>query len=233
MGNRKKTRVDAQAPAPRKSSRFRRIVYPALFLTTLLVYAPVLGFDFVNFDDSVYVFENPHVLRGLTADGVSWAFTSADATAYWIPLTRLSHMLDVKLFGLNRGLHHFTNLLIHALAALLLFAFLDLATLALRPLRRVWNKGLVLEKLPFFALSGIAAVITFHAQQSGGAVRTTETFPVGLRIGNALVSYATYFSQMFWPKGLAVFYRYPSSIPVWKPLLAVALSVLPRPVPGE
>jgi hypothetical protein len=313
--------VDTQAPPPRHPSRFRWIIYPALFLTTLLVYAPVLGFDFVNFDDSVYVFENPHVLRGLTADGVSWAFTSADATAYWIPLTRLSHMLDVQLFGLNSGLHHFTNVLIHALAALLLFAFPDLATLDLWPsafvaflfalhplhvesvawiaermdvlsaffgfltlwgyvsyarergagraglvrygavvlafalglmskpmlvtlpfvsllldvwpLRRVWNKGLGLEKLPFFALSGIAAVITFHAQQSGGAVRTTETFPAGLRIGNALVSYATYFAQMFWPKGLAVFYPHPSSIPVWKPLLAIALSVLPWPVPGE
>ena len=318
MGKRKRLRVDAQgahaqAPAPPHNPRFRWIIYSVLFLTTVLVYAPVLRFDFVNFDDSVYVFENAHVLRGLTADGVSWAFTSGDATAYWLPVTRLSHMLDVQLFGLNSGLHHFTNVLIHALAALLLFAFLDLATgdrwpsafvaflfalhplhvesvawiaerkdvlsaffgfLALWeyvsyarersagragfvrygfvllafalglmskpmlvtlpfvfllldawPLRRVWSKGLLLEKLPFFALAGVAAVVTFRAQQIGGAVRTTETFPVGLRIENALVSYVTYIAQTLWPKGLAVFYPYPSGIPAWKPLLAGALLV--------
>src|ERR1035438_773180 len=124
---RKQHRVEAQAPAPPQDLRFGWVIYSVLFLTTLLVYTQVLRFDFVSFDDPDSVTRNAHVLRGLTADGVSWAFTSGEA-ANWFPLTRLSHMLDVQLFGLNGGLHHLTSVLIHALAALLLFAFLERAT---------------------------------------------------------------------------------------------------------
>ena len=96
------------------------------------MYAQVGGFGFVNFDDPDYVAENPHVRGGITADGVRWAFTSGDA-ANWFPLTRLSHMLDVELFGLRAGWHHLVNVLIHALAALLLFGFLNRATQARWP----------------------------------------------------------------------------------------------------
>jgi tetratricopeptide (TPR) repeat protein len=102
-------------------------IYAALFLGTLAVYARVARFDFVNFDDPDYVTANPHVRAGITAAGARWAFTSVEA-ANWFPLTRLSHMLDVQLFGLRSGWHHGSSVLIHALAALLLFAFLDRAT---------------------------------------------------------------------------------------------------------
>src|SRR5208282_6000361 len=70
---------------------------------------------------------NRHVRAGITTEGIAWAFTSGEA-ANWFPVTRLSHMLDYQLFGLNGGLHHLTNVFIHALAALLLFAFLYRAT---------------------------------------------------------------------------------------------------------
>jgi len=94
-----------------------------LVLGTLLLFAPVRNFTFVNYDDNVFVYENPHVMGGFTAEGIRWAFTSADID-YWRPLSWLSHMLDVELFGLNAGGHHLTSVLIHALAAGMLFLFL-------------------------------------------------------------------------------------------------------------
>ena len=72
----------------------------ALAVVTLAVYSPVRGHGFVDYDDGEYVFGNPHVLAGLDAESVAWAFTTMDA-ANWHPLTWLSHMLDVQLFGLN------------------------------------------------------------------------------------------------------------------------------------
>ncbi len=99
----------------------------ALALVTLGLYAQVLGHDFVNFDDDVYVTENPQVLGGLSAKGVRWAFTTGYA-ANWHPLTWLSHMLDVELFDLDAGAHHATSALLHATGAVLLFAWLARAT---------------------------------------------------------------------------------------------------------
>ena len=75
---------------------------------------------FVYFDDDQYVFENPPIARGLTAEGVRWAFTTGHA-ANWHPVTWLSHMLDVELFGLDPKAHHAVNVWIHALNAVLLF----------------------------------------------------------------------------------------------------------------
>jgi tetratricopeptide (TPR) repeat protein len=98
-----------------------------LLLATFAVYAPVRHFEFINYDDYAYITENPYVRQGVTAAGVKWALTSSDA-ANWFPVTRLSHMLDVQLFGLDSGWHHLTNALVHALATLMLFAFLHFAT---------------------------------------------------------------------------------------------------------
>jgi tetratricopeptide (TPR) repeat protein len=99
----------------------------ALTVLTLVVFAPVRHHDFVSFDDPLYVSENPHVARGLTPSAVAWAFTSGYA-ANWHPLTWLSHMLDVQVFGLAPGPHHLVNLFLHTANVLLLFALLTLAT---------------------------------------------------------------------------------------------------------
>jgi protein O-mannosyl-transferase len=115
------------AAPPERRSHADLWISLALFVITIAIYAPVRTFDFVNFDDPEYVSNNPHVRGGLTVDGLKWAFTSGDA-ANWFPLTRLSHLLDVQIFGVQSGWHHLTNVLIHALAALLLFAFLHRAT---------------------------------------------------------------------------------------------------------
>jgi len=98
-----------------------------LTLCVAAAFGPSLGNDFVSFDDGDYVAENVHVQRGLSWEGVGWAFTAAHSNN-WHPLTWLSHMLDSELFGANPRGHHAVSVGIHALNALLLFAFLRLAT---------------------------------------------------------------------------------------------------------
>ena len=102
----------------------------ALIAANLIIYAPVRHHDFVRWDDPQYVSENPYVGKGLSWSGLSWALTTGHA-ANWHPLTWLSHMLDVQLFGLDAGPHHLVSVLLHIANALLLFAFLHSATGAL------------------------------------------------------------------------------------------------------
>ena len=75
---------------------------------TLSVYWQVRNFSFINYDDPLYITKNPNVQEGLTLEGVKWAFTTTHAEN-WHPLTWLSHMLDIQLFGLNPGMQHLTN----------------------------------------------------------------------------------------------------------------------------
>jgi len=99
----------------------------ALIAITLIVYAPVRHYGFLTWDDTLYVTENPDVLRGLTWHGVGWAFTTGYAWN-WHPLTLLSHMLDVEFYGLDAGMHHLTNVLLHVANTLLLFGLLHRMT---------------------------------------------------------------------------------------------------------
>jgi len=91
------------------------------------LYYPVTHNAFVNFDDTDYITENPHVNAGLTWAAVEWAFTSF-YQSNWHPLTWLSHALDYQLFGPNPAGHHWVNVLLHALNAVLLFLLLLSAT---------------------------------------------------------------------------------------------------------
>jgi tetratricopeptide (TPR) repeat protein len=88
------------------------------------------------------------------------------------------------------------------------------------PLARFRIPGVILEKLPLFALSLAASVITYLVQQHAGAVLLVDQVPLPLRLENALVSYLTYIGKLIWPSNLAVFYPYPAAIPIWEPLLA-------------
>ena len=94
------------------------------------VFGQSLQHDFVNYDDNRYVYENALIRQGLTSRGMIWAFTHSHSEN-WHPLTTLSHMLDCQLYGLNPGGHHFGNLLLHAIATLLLFLLLQETTSAL------------------------------------------------------------------------------------------------------
>lgn len=271
-----------------------------LILACLALYSPVRHHAFVNYDDPDYVTANPHVLAGLTVAGVRWALTSTYG-ANWFPLTWISHMLDVELFGLDAGRHHLTSAVLHACSAVLLFlAFLRMtgarwrsafvaAAFALHPLRvesvawaaerkdvlcgLFWMLALLayaryaerpgpkryalvaaafagallskpmavtlpavlmlldywplrrgpklVEKLPLFAMSAAASVVTLLVQGSGGAVLTTAELSLGQRAANAVVSCAAYCLQTLWPSGLAVFY--PFRVPaVWEALAALA-----------
>jgi Flp pilus assembly protein TadD len=101
--------------------------YAALVLLTVAAYALAARNEFVGFDDDYYITQNEAVRAGLTWPGITWAFTTFDC-ANWHPLTWLSHMTDVTLFGMNPIGHHLVNLAFHIASALLLFSFLARAT---------------------------------------------------------------------------------------------------------
>jgi tetratricopeptide (TPR) repeat protein len=299
-----------------------------LITSTLLAYWPVKHHELTNFDDDNYITENSHVLTGLNAANVRWAFTTYHASN-WHPLTWLSHMLDCQLYGSNPVEPHLTNLSLHILNTLLLFLllaritgtvgrsglvagifalhplhvesvawvaerkdvlssffflltlwayaeyirsrseivesaknkasykavlvyFLALFFFALGllskpmvvtlpfvlllldwwPLRRpaistTWTiKGwmaLVVEKIPFFALSVASCVFTYIAQEHGGAVMTFESISLEDRISNALIAYCRYLGKTLWPQHLAAFYPFPGEWPFITALGATAL----------
>jgi Tfp pilus assembly protein PilF len=101
--------------------------YCLLALAILAVFLPVAGHRFIGYDDPTYLSRNPRVAEGLTWHGVGWALTAFHA-ANWHPLTWLSHMLDVSLFGLRPGPHHLVNLLVHLTTSLLLLGVLRALT---------------------------------------------------------------------------------------------------------
>jgi tetratricopeptide (TPR) repeat protein len=111
-------------------------IYFALILSTLLVFLQVRNFDFTGYDDNSYIYENPRVLKGITADSVIWAFTTSH-TGYWHPLTWLSLMLDCQIFGAKPGPLHLVNVAFHILNTLLLFAIFYRMT------ARIWPSAFV------------------------------------------------------------------------------------------
>ena len=105
-------------------------IYLALAAITLAVFGQTIRYDFVNFDDDLYVYDSPVIKAGLTIKGALFAFTSPHARN-WHPLTTVSHMLDYQLWGLHAGGHHATNVVLHTIAVLLLFRVLQKMTGAL------------------------------------------------------------------------------------------------------
>ncbi len=142
------TEIQGETPAPDhpdSSVKGRhRVVWFAVFLglMSVVLFWPSVNFEFVSLDDNVYVTANPRVQRGITAEGLRWAFTNVD-TGTWHPLTWVSHMLDWGLYGPWAGGHHLTSVLIHAFTSVLLFLVLHSMTGFL------WGSGLVAS---FFAL---------------------------------------------------------------------------------
>ena len=259
---------------------------------TLAVYLRVMSCDFILVDDRKYVYENVMVLRGLNLEDAAWAFTTVH-DANWIPLTWLSLMLDATIYGDWPGGFHLTNVLIHAVNVLLLFAiFREMtgnapqsafvaAMFAIHPIHvesvawvaerkdvlsmlfgllslwtyvrwtrrgRVWRLELslvfylaslmakqtfvtlpfvfllldywplgrwvqwratgrmILEKLPFFAMSALACVITVLAQSSGQGVGPLSIYPLSARVLNAISAYGLYLRKALLPYDLAIFY---------------------------
>jgi tetratricopeptide (TPR) repeat protein len=108
----------------------RTILLSALLAAaTLAAFSPLFGNGFIKFDDGFYVVRNPHVAGGLTWNDLRWAFNTG-YQGNWHPLTWVSHMLDVQLFGMRPGWHHLVSLLFHIANAVLLFVWLQRLTAA-------------------------------------------------------------------------------------------------------
>jgi Tfp pilus assembly protein PilF len=104
------------------------IVIILLALFTLLALWPVTEGGYISLDDHDYITGNYQVKSGLTVESVRWAFSSFGYASNWHPLTWLSHMLDVEIFGLNPRGHHLSNLVLHVLNVILLFLVLSSMT---------------------------------------------------------------------------------------------------------
>jgi Tfp pilus assembly protein PilF len=142
-----------------------------LAAATFAVFAQTLRHEFVNYDDGLYVYENPAVTHGLTLKGVAWTFTHTVASN-WHPLTMMSHVLDCQLYGLSPAGHHLTNVLLHTCSVILLFLVLRrmtgclwraafvAAVFAIHPLR-VESVAWVAERKD--VLSGLFFMLTLWA----------------------------------------------------------------------
>ncbi len=115
--------MDSEVSRPAPTRGLVALVAAAIALTTFAVYGQVSRHAFVNYDSHVYVYENEVVQRGLTLEGVRWAFTTT-AAANWHPVTWLSILVDCELFGVDPGAHHLMAVAYHVAGALLLLAVL-------------------------------------------------------------------------------------------------------------
>ena len=337
----------------------RRVLISGLLLVLItgMIFWQVRHCEFISYDDSIYVYENPAIQDGLTVKGLAWALTTTYASN-WHPLTWVSHMLDIQFFGLKPAGHHIVNLLLHLANVLLLFLVLHRMTgrlwqsafvaalFALHPLhvesvawvaerkdllcgffwmltlwtyvfntekpgwrryglmllffalglsakpmavtlpfvlllldywplkrlravspatadkspeKNVIPKGKkkkrgslhqelpkaamsgssalpavhwpvlrqrLLEKIPLFILTAASCVMTYIAQQRGGAVQSMQEFPLVERFFNTAVSYVLYIGKTLWPTDLAVLYPHPLTTPLWQFLGARLLLLL-------
>ncbi|MEO7436609.1 MAG: hypothetical protein ABI080_14135, partial [Candidatus Binatia bacterium] len=112
--------MTARTVRARGIDRLDVAIAAALAFVTLAVFAPVRSHQFLNYDDNEYVTEHPLVRTGLTRASVVWALTGVHH-ATWHPLTTLTHLLDVELYGLDAGAHLTVNVVLHALATVVLF----------------------------------------------------------------------------------------------------------------
>lgn len=194
-----------------------RLVALLLFLATAWLFWPASEFEFLNYDDDVYVTANEMVRAGLDGDSVRAAFTSG-AAANWHPLTWLSHQLDVQLFELDAGAHHRTSVLLHALNAALVFLALRALTarvgasalvaalFALHPLR-VESVAWIAERKDvlagtFFALTLWAHAVWVRSRRRSAFAATLVALALGLATKPMLVTVPAVLLVLdLWPLG--------------------------------
>ena len=128
---------------PKISRRWLRLgICISLAVLTWVVFGQLLQYDFINYDDPRYVYENTNITKGLTIGGIAWAFTHIHSMN-WHPLTTISHMLDCQLYGLKPGAHHFTNVLLHSIVAILLLLVLQRMTGGPSGTGSIWRSAFV------------------------------------------------------------------------------------------
>jgi Tfp pilus assembly protein PilF len=144
-----------EAPGPFRRERLEALFAHPLSLglllaaMTLALYGRTAWFQFIDLDDAQYIVNNPHIQNGLTWEGLRWAFSGSSGVGYWHPLTWVSLMLDVTLFGQWAGGFHLTNAGLHSANVVLLYFLLH---------RIVGNKWIGL------AVAGIFAVHPLHVE---------------------------------------------------------------------
>jgi tetratricopeptide (TPR) repeat protein len=189
----------------------------ALAIMTLAVFSWSCGNDFVNYDDGIYVTENPSVRAGLTAEGVGWAFTTFHA-GNWHPLTWLSLQLDAQIYGIQPWGFHLTNVLLHTANTVLLFWAL-LALLRAGHQKRGRESFLPQssekpstvvsggkDSRPLFCCTVVAALFAVHPLHVESVAWVAERKDVlsSLFWMLALLSYGWYVSCPRWTRYLAV-----------------------------
>ncbi len=112
------------------------IISGIIALSVFVIFKQTGGYSFISFDDGAYIKNNVHVIKGLSLKNIKWAFTTG-LTGNWHPLTWISYMLDVELYGVTPGMIHMTNVFLHTINSLLLFLVLKNIT------GKTWRSGLV------------------------------------------------------------------------------------------
>lgn len=158
-----------------------------LVLLAAAIYAQVRDFAFITWDDRPYVLDNPPVMKGLTFDGLRWAFTAVYMNN-WHPLTWISHMVDVALFGTWAGGHHLMNVFWHALNAVLLYALL-----------RGWTGAVARSAV----VAALFAVHPMHVESVAWVAERKDVLSAFFWL-LTLHAYAFYLKKPSWPRHLAV-----------------------------
>ena len=157
------------------SGNTKAIICIGIVAATLAAYEPIRHNGFVNFDDGLYISENPNVNKGITIDSVIGAFTKP-YMSNWHPVTWLSHILDCEIYGLKPTGHHITSVLIHIANSVLLFWVL------LRMTRATWASA--------FA-AGVFAVHPVHVESVAWAAERKDVLS-GLFWILTMLAYARY-----------------------------------------
>jgi hypothetical protein len=96
------------------------IIATLVAIVTFIVFLPALQNEFINWDDDIYIYKNPHI-RSLDLQFFKWAFTNMQSQ--WTPLRWISHALDYKIWGLNAAGHHLSSVVLHSMIAFLVVIF--------------------------------------------------------------------------------------------------------------
>src|SRR5438309_9716152 len=157
------------------TGRTKILIALGLVALVSIVFGQTAHFGWVRYDDHDYVYRSGRVTSGLSFSNIAWALTHFHA-ANWHPITTLSHMLDCQLFGVKPGLHHFSSIVIHTLAAIVLFFALDSLT------GKIWRSAFV------------AAVFAIHPLRAESVAWIAERKDVlsGLFFALTLLAWSNY-----------------------------------------
>jgi len=121
----------------KKENQKKSIVVILILAAFILVlYWPVQHYEFISYDDQLYIYDNFRIQNGISLESIRKTFYDFH-TGHWHPLTMMSHMLDWQMFGLRAGGHHWSNVIFHLLNSVMLFVLLRSMTGA------VWRSAFV------------------------------------------------------------------------------------------